>query len=297
MPFTVITLKKVPAALRGDLTKWMQEISVGVYVGNFNSRIRENLWKRVCEDTESGEATLSYMCHNEIGYNFETKNTDRQVIDYDGIPLVMVPLRPEKESSSNLRGGFSKASKFHQAKKYASTSIRPKDSGKKPDVYVTIDVETTGLDEEQDQLLEVGAVKSENGVVSTFQEMIRIEGTVPQTIFQITGITTQEMQENGHPLKEVLERFCLFIQDCDLVGYNIKFDVKFINAALKQIGCSSLKNQTHDLMQTVKREKLFQRDYKLQTSLHSYGIDAKVPHRALEDAKLVYQLSLKVNKF
>ena len=45
MPFTVITLKKVPNSLRGDLTRWMQEIATGVYVGNFNSRVREALWQ------------------------------------------------------------------------------------------------------------------------------------------------------------------------------------------------------------------------------------------------------------
>lgn len=44
MPMTVITLKSVPQSLRGDLTRWMQEIATGVYVGNFNSRIREYLW-------------------------------------------------------------------------------------------------------------------------------------------------------------------------------------------------------------------------------------------------------------
>ena len=33
MPLTVITVKNAPQALRGDLTKWMQEIATGVYVG------------------------------------------------------------------------------------------------------------------------------------------------------------------------------------------------------------------------------------------------------------------------
>ena len=42
MPFTVVTLKSVPPSLRGDLTKWMQEIATGVYIGNFNSRIERN---------------------------------------------------------------------------------------------------------------------------------------------------------------------------------------------------------------------------------------------------------------
>lgn len=38
-------LKKVPVSLRGDLTKWMQEIATGVYIGNFNSKVRENFGK------------------------------------------------------------------------------------------------------------------------------------------------------------------------------------------------------------------------------------------------------------
>lgn len=44
MPLTIITISKVKNSLRGDLTKWMQEIDTGVYVGNFNSKVRENLW-------------------------------------------------------------------------------------------------------------------------------------------------------------------------------------------------------------------------------------------------------------
>ena len=88
MPFTIITLRNSTPSLRGDLSKWMQEIATGVYVGNFNSRVREHLWKRVTENVGNGEATLSYSCRNEIGYNFETHNAKREVIDFDGIPLV-----------------------------------------------------------------------------------------------------------------------------------------------------------------------------------------------------------------
>lgn len=86
MPFTVITLKKVPPYMRGDLTKWMQEIDTGVYIGNFNTKIREELWKRVKENVGEGEATISYTYRNEIGYKFETLNTQREEIDFEGIP-------------------------------------------------------------------------------------------------------------------------------------------------------------------------------------------------------------------
>ena len=74
MPFTVITLKKVPNSLRGDLTRWMQEIATGVYVGNFNSRVREALWQRITDTVGEGEATMSFAFRNEIGYSFQTIN-------------------------------------------------------------------------------------------------------------------------------------------------------------------------------------------------------------------------------
>ena len=47
MAMTVITISNAPMSLRGDLTKWMQEIATGVYIGNLNSRVREEIWERV----------------------------------------------------------------------------------------------------------------------------------------------------------------------------------------------------------------------------------------------------------
>ena len=74
MPLTVITLKNVPPSLRGDLTKWMQEIATGVFIGNFNVRVREQLWSRVKDSVGNGEATLSFAHRNELGYHFDTIN-------------------------------------------------------------------------------------------------------------------------------------------------------------------------------------------------------------------------------
>ena len=123
MPFTVITLKKVPNSIRGDLTRWMQEIATGVYVGNFNSRVREYLWKRVTDSVGNGEATMSYACRNEIGYSFCTWNTERQVVDYDGIPLVLLPPDPASEKSTGAVPGFSNAAKYHRALRKVNPAV------------------------------------------------------------------------------------------------------------------------------------------------------------------------------
>lgn len=117
MPFTVITLKSVPPSLRGDLTKWMQEIATGVFVGNFNTRVREELWKRVKDSVKSGEATISYTYRNETGYTFETINSLREVINCEGIPLIVLK-NDYINHVEKTKLGFSNASKHHNARKY-----------------------------------------------------------------------------------------------------------------------------------------------------------------------------------
>jgi len=285
MPFTVITLKKVPQALRGDLTKWMQEITTGVYIGNFNTKVREKLWKRVKENVKDGEATLSFSYRNELGYQFDTHNTSFSNIDMDGISLVFIP-NENVDEKREIKHGFSNAAKFRNAKKYMThkSKLDSKD-------FVVVDIETDGLDKEKNVIIEIGAVKSEGGIISEFQSLISYEGTLPKHIVAMTGITTNMLQDNGKNSKSVLKEFL------DFIGYNVNFDIEFIDIALSKLQLEKLKNKRYDLMKFVKNEKLFLANYKLQTVIKEYGVGNEVPHRALEDARLIYKLAVKVNKF
>lgn len=291
MPFTVITLKKVPQALRGDLTKWMQEITTGVYIGNFNTKVREKLWKRVKENVKDGEATLSFSYRNELGYQFDTHNTSFSNIDMDGIPLVFIP-NENVDEKREIKHGFSNAAKFRNSKRYMAhkTKLDSKD-------FVIIDIETDGLDKEKDSIIEIGAVKSVGRRISEFQSLISYEGTLPKHIVTMTGITTRMLQTNGKIEEVVLKDFKEFIGDLDIIGYNVSFDIEFIDIALSKFGLEKLKNKRYDLMKFVKNEKLFLSNYKLQTVIKEYEVGDEVPHRALEDARLIYKLALKVNKF
>jgi CRISPR-associated endoribonuclease cas2 len=291
MPFTVITLKKVPQALRGDLTKWMQEITTGVYIGNFNTKVREKLWKRVKENVKDGEATLSFSYRNELGYQFDTHNTSFSNIDMEGIPLVFIP-NENIDEKREIKHGFSNAAKFRNAKRYMAhrTKLDSKD-------FVIIDIETDGLDKEKDYIIEIGAVKSVGGRISEFQSLISYEGTLPKHIVAMTGITTNMLKTNGKNVEVVLKNFKEFIGDLDIIGYNVSFDIEFINIALSKFELENLENKRYDLMKFVKNEKLFLANYKLQTVIKEYGVGNEVPHRALEDARLIYKLAVKVNKF
>ena len=294
MPLTIITLRNSTPSLRGDLSKWMQEIATGVYVGNFNSRIREYLWKRVTENVGNGEATLSYASRNEIGYSFETHNAKREVIDFDGIPLVIFPKSQENEEPNDNKLGFSKASKYRKQRKFFNKSnivnVRKVD-------YVVVDIETDGLDETKNSILEIGAIKSISGKTEEFHKLIRFDLNLPESIVKLTGITNKLLDEEGDDLTMSLVELVEFIGDSIIVGYNINFDMKFINFVLKKVHQSTMSNKTIDLLPIVKKENMYLSDYKLETVLESYGDYGKVTHRALEDARQIYNLSKKLKKF
>ena len=288
MPFTVITLKKVPNALRGDLTRWMQEIATGVYVGNFNSKVREYLWQRVTEAVGQGEATISYSCRNELGYSFLTFQTHRQVISYDGLPLVLIPKEDtEKADAEILKHGFSKASKFHHARLRHSrpeASISKQQSG-----LVFLDLETTGLNWDCDEIIEIGALKVTCEGCFEFHHLTKTQKKIPLSVQKLTGIT-DEMLSDGRLLKDALNELLQFIQNTTLIGYNISFDVKMLNRELANYSLGLIHNKAVDLLTEAKKKNSFQPDYKFATTLHEFGINKTVPHRALEDAKLMYEL-------
>ena len=301
MPFTVITLKSVPDSLRGDLTRWMQEISTGVYVGNYNSKVREYLWERISKTVKEGEATISYSCRNEIGYSFSTCNTKNHIVDFDGIPLVLSPWTLFSDNNVCVKKSVNNEADVNQPTSCPTSSAEIQNSTdlptsnscltKKQKDLVFLDIETTGLNADEDQIIEIGAIRisesSSNEV--DFHRLIKIDRQIPSIVYTLTKIT-DEMLRGGSDLENVVKDFQNFIQDAVLVGYNISFDIKFLNKAFEKFSLGSIQNKTKDLMYEAKRRKVFQLNYKFVTTLQTYGIDQCVIHRALQDAKLIKQL-------
>ena len=294
MPFTVITLSKVPSSLRGDLTKWLQEVASGVYVGNLNTKVREKLWDRVKDNLKDGEATISYYYRNEIGYKFETINGDREVLDSEGLPLVLIK-KEIKEKDKSLKEGFSKAAQFKKIKNIEHSKVKKSINKKDIKKYAVLDLETDGLNPVHDNIIEIGIVKV-GEKQENFQRFIKIEGKLPEEIKNLTRIDDEMLEEKGIPLKRALEEFTEFIGDTSILGYNVAFDIKFLNSSLEKEGLAKINNKVYDIMQFVKKDNLFLNNYKLETVLKSYNIDEEVPHRALEDAILEEKLIHKVNK-
>lgn len=168
----VITLTDCPSALRGDLTKWLQEINTGVYVGQVSARVRDELWKRVQENAKFGKATMVFSANNEQRMDFRVHNTLWQPIDFDGLKLMLRPASAHVENPDELPIGYSNASKMRRARRMSSK----KNSSKPiPEKYVVVDVETTGLSATEHEIIEIGALKiSGHKIEEEFHALVKL---------------------------------------------------------------------------------------------------------------------------
>ena len=86
----VIVLENAPPRLRGRLAIWLLEVRAGVYVGDYNRKVREYLWQQVVEGIEQGNAVLVWRdLGQEAGFQFETIGENRRIpSEMDGVRLV-----------------------------------------------------------------------------------------------------------------------------------------------------------------------------------------------------------------
>ncbi|OIV38224.1 type I-E CRISPR-associated endoribonuclease Cas2 [Mangrovactinospora gilvigrisea] len=105
---TVIVLTNCPAGLRGYLTRWLLEISAGVFIGNPSARVRDALWEEVRQYTGKGRALLVHTADTEQGFTFRTHEHAWHPVDYDGLTLLR---RPAAGASKKPPRGWSTASK------------------------------------------------------------------------------------------------------------------------------------------------------------------------------------------
>jgi CRISPR-associated protein Cas2 len=110
---TVIILANCPAGLRGFLTRWMQEISAGVFIGNPSARVRDLLWAEVRAYSAEGRALLVQQDDSEQGYAFRTHNHAWHPTDHEGLTLLHrpAPRGTAPNPAQPPRSGWSKAAK------------------------------------------------------------------------------------------------------------------------------------------------------------------------------------------
>lgn len=151
--------------------------------------------------------------------------------------------------------------------------------------FVVLDLETTGGDVTTCGITEIGAVKVRGGeVLGTFQTMVHPGCGIPPRITVLTGIT-EMMVMNAPPIDQVLPTFLDFVGGSVIVGHNVRFDLAFINAAVRRVGGPILGNERIDTLALARRLLVDEvRSFKLQDLAARLRLPHRPCHRALDDA-------------
>ncbi len=280
MPMTVITISNSTNSLRGDLSKWMQEIATGVYIGNFNTKIRDRLWDRVKRDIGKGYATLSYRVNNEIGYEFKTYRTNREIIRYDGIPLVLISNACENQKIDEVEFGFSNSYKNRKIKKIQKYKNNQKKLLRKK--YIVLKVFHT----DESIITQVMALKVNLGDIEN--EKLILNFNVEQSKIE---------NEYSEGILKSLSEFITFIEDLPIIGYSLRSDIDLLNIELVKVGRSKITNNKYDILRFVKKHNMFINDYKFGNVIKEYGVEKKDYSELTNHVDLIYELANKVNGF
>jgi DNA polymerase-3 subunit epsilon/ATP-dependent DNA helicase DinG len=148
-------------------------------------------------------------------------------------------------------------------------------------VYVALDLETTGLDQEKDRITEVGAVRftSDGTILDTFQSLVNPGREIPFFIENLTGVTNDAVR-TAPRLSTIAEQIQRFVGDAVLVGQNIGFDI----ACLRREGLT-LDVEAIDTAHFSRLLLPGRNGRGLMAVAEELGVEPGVHHRALTDAQ------------
>ena len=157
------------------------------------------------------------------------------------------------------------------------------------DTVVVLDFETTGLNPQQDRIIEIGAVKLQAGrIIDSFSMMVDPGIPLPPVITQITGIS-DVMLLGQEKAETALPKLIAFIGDSPLAAHNAAFDCAFLDSELARLGLSYRAAQIDTLFFAQKLYPELKR-YRLVSVCKHLGVSLKNAHRAINDATATAQI-------
>ena len=166
--------------------------------------------------------------------------------------------------------------------------VRPSDKTLEDTTFVVYDTETTGFNAASgDQMIEIGAVKIQNGaIIDRFDEFINPGRHIPDKITELTEITDEMVKDAGTE-EEVTKRFLEWTGDAPMVAHNAKFDISFIESAMRKYNLGEFKNTVIDTLELSRAlDQGFAR-HSLSALVKRYNVpfDEESHHRADYDAE------------
>ena len=160
--------------------------------------------------------------------------------------------------------------------------------------FIGFDIETTGTLSHQDLIVEIAAVRFQEGKVQeVYQSFIGIDSAMPEQATAINGIT-DDMLKGQPSIPEVLTEFALFCGDHLLVAHNAIFDFQFLARDIKKNQTLAPKGLVLDTYTLAKKVFPQMVNYKLITLCEHLKIKGDTFHRAKADAVACGRLFLQI---
>ncbi len=152
--------------------------------------------------------------------------------------------------------------------------------------FCVLDLETTGGSAADCAITEIGAVRFRAGAPDgTFHTLVNPGMEIPPYITVLTGIT-QAMVVEAPAIDEALPTLLEFIGDAVVVGHNVSFDMRFLDAAAQRLGYGRLGNRSVDTLALARRLVRSEiRNLQLSSLAAHFRSPVQPNHRALEDAR------------
>ncbi len=160
--------------------------------------------------------------------------------------------------------------------------------------YVVYDFETTGIDFNKEEIIEIGALKIVGGEYKeVFTTLVKPSKHIPEEATRVNKIT-DEMVANSPHISQVIGDFYLFCKGSQLVGYNnIFFDKQFLDKASAKVGIN-FDNTQLDAFSLAKQKLKGLNHYNLSSVAKHLNINLTDAHRALSDVIATAEVFLKL---
>ncbi len=160
------------------------------------------------------------------------------------------------------------------------------------DNFVVFDIETTGFNAEKNKIIEIGAVRVENGAITDrFSEFVNPQVPIPFRITELTSIR-DDMVIRAETIETLLPKFLEFCKGAIMVAHNADFDMSFIKANCERLGLEAPTTYTD----TVAMSRFLLpslNNQKLHTVAKALGVSLDHHHRAVDDAECTAGIFLK----
>ena len=163
--------------------------------------------------------------------------------------------------------------------------------------YVVFDLETTGISAVNDAVIEISAVKVQQGkVVETFSTLVNPQRPIPYRASEVNHIY-DDMVKDALVFEKALADFDAFIGGSYLVGHNIHtFDMKFIWRDSEEYWGRTIANDYVDTLPLAKLCLPRLTHYRLVDLAAHYRISTDGAHRALADCSMNQKVFEKLGK-